>query len=283
MKTLRFILALIERIHKPTAFRLTAFIIGFPQTPKTNERDRAFMADAKRIKFIRNTGKSKGKRVALSWGEGPLVILIHGWEGRSTQMTIIAKKLASLGFQAVAVDIKAHGESDGRKVSFKDYIEDIDALIKHLDQDVHAMLGHSAGGLCMMAAREMLDLKVNHFVTVSSPSAPFPLIESIREQLNLSEPVLDMIRARVAKNFDCNWDELVDGRAYKKRHNDEQLLLVFDKDDDVVEHNQSDVIQEIWPSAKVFKSNGLGHFKPLWAEEVVDQVAQFIAEPASKT
>ena len=190
MKTLRFILAIIERIHKPTAFRLTAFIIGFPQTAPANERDKSFIAEAERIEFIRRTGKDKSKRVALSWGEGPLVILIHGWEGRSTQMTIIAKKLASLGFKAVAVDIKAHGESDGRKVSFKDYIEDIDALIKHLDQDVHAMLGHSAGGLCMMAAREILDIKANHFVTVSSHSAPFPLIDSIREQLKLSEPVL---------------------------------------------------------------------------------------------
>ena len=274
---IRMLLALLERIHKPAAFRLTSFLISYPQTGPANERDKTFMQEAHRIEFKRNNkNNGKCKRVALSWGEGPLVILVHGWEGRSTQMSVLAKHLAASGFQAVALDITAHGESNGRKVSFRDYIDDIDALIKYLGKDVHAMLGHSAGGLCMMAAREMLNLEANHYVTISSPSAPFPLIDVVRRRLKVSEPVIDMIKAKVAKNFDCNWAELERGKAFKQLRNDEQLLLVYDTSDNMVDHSQSDVIQNIWPDAKVYKSDGLGHFKPLWAEDVIERVSQFL-------
>ena len=47
----------------------------------------------------------EGKRlVAWSWGEGPTVLLVHGWEGRGSQMAAFAAPLAEAGFRAVAFD-----------------------------------------------------------------------------------------------------------------------------------------------------------------------------------
>lgn len=275
-KIIRLILALLERIHRPLAFKITTFLIRLPQSLPANDRDKAFMKEAQRIEFEQPAVKGKNKRVALSWGSGPLIIMLHGWEGRSTQLTIIAKRLASLGFQAVALDARAHGESEGRMASFKDYIDDLDALIKHLNTDVHAMLGHSAGGLCMMAARDILGVHAKQYITISSPPAPYPLIDAVRRHLNVSEIMVDMIKAKVAKDFACDWETLTQGEAFKQLHNDEELLLIYDKQDDVVDHHQSDVIQSIWPDAKLYKSEGLGHFKLLWAEDVVNQVTEFI-------
>src|SRR5215217_5542193 len=52
---------------------------------------------------------------AFQWGEeaDPLVMLIHGWNGRGTQLGAFAKPLVEKGYRVVALDGPAHGDSPG--------------------------------------------------------------------------------------------------------------------------------------------------------------------------
>ena len=42
-----------------------------------------------------------------SWGSGPTVLLVHGWEGRGSQLSAFAPALVKAGFRVVAVDMPA--------------------------------------------------------------------------------------------------------------------------------------------------------------------------------
>ena len=71
-----------------------------------------------------------GSRIAgmqvWSWGEGPIVLLVHGWNGRSTQLGGFVSPLVARGHRVVAFDALGHGDSDGADASESTRAEDGD-------------------------------------------------------------------------------------------------------------------------------------------------------------
>ena len=83
-------------------------------------------AVAERLFFkTRRTGSRTGERDVLetaapssiagmkawSWGNGPTVLLVHGWNGRATQLGGFVEPLVARGYRVVAFDAFGHGES----------------------------------------------------------------------------------------------------------------------------------------------------------------------------
>jgi hypothetical protein len=67
---------------------------------------------------------SKGQNLALkcglaatAWGDGPPVLLAHGWESRRSHWSAIVPILAESGYRVIAMDAPAHGDSPGDQVS----------------------------------------------------------------------------------------------------------------------------------------------------------------------
>ena len=42
---------------------------------------------------------------ALCWGQGPAVLLMHGWEGRPTQFASLITALVDNGYSVIALDL----------------------------------------------------------------------------------------------------------------------------------------------------------------------------------
>jgi epoxide hydrolase 4 len=82
-------------------------------------------------------------------GQGPLVVLIHGfpdfWYSWRDQMPALAKH-----FQVVAIDQRGYNKSDQPK-NVEDYamdklVGDVEAVIKHFKKDKAIIVGHDWGG-----------------------------------------------------------------------------------------------------------------------------------------
>lgn len=255
------------------AFGVTRFLAGIPTRLPLKERDRDALALAERFEF-----GDRSRKVGWSWGSGPPVVCVHGWGGRAAQVATLARHLAERGFEAVTFDVTAHGESEGWRVTFEDFIADVGELARTLGRDVHAWVGHSAGGLCMMAAREREGIRAPRYVCLCAPRSPYVPIRAIRKRLNPSEAVLERCRHYYAEQFDASWDELDRGRLFAPPDSpdDERLLLIYDETDDIVEHTDGDRIRDARPSATVLKTRGLGHREVLWSPEVMDEVGRFL-------
>jgi len=52
--------------------------------------------------------------IAWRWGEGPAVLLVHGFEGNRAQFAAIIEALVERGFAAVALDVPAHRRPSSR-------------------------------------------------------------------------------------------------------------------------------------------------------------------------
>jgi pimeloyl-ACP methyl ester carboxylesterase len=83
-------------------------------------------------------------------GQGPLVVLIHGfpdfWYTWREQMPELAKN-----FQVVAVDMRGYNKSD-QPTGVENYampklVADIDAVVRHFKRDKAVIVGHDWGGI----------------------------------------------------------------------------------------------------------------------------------------
>lgn len=257
---------------KTTAARVITFLASFSKPPKLKPRDRDALSVASKVYW-----GPKGRHIAWSWGKGPVVVLVHGWGGRATQMAPLAQHLAWLGYRAIAPDFSAHGDSPGKRISFKQFIDETHEFICYLDEPIQGLIGHSAGALGMMEARRKHGVKAVRYISICGPTAPYPPIDIICRLLNPSEGILTECRKILAKPFSASMPSVYSGIAHEYQGQGE-LMLVYDHDDDQVRHEDADQIAEQWPNATIVKTKGLGHQKILYDDAIHVSIGDFLGQ-----
>lgn len=208
------------------------------------------------------------------WGEdgNPKVLLVHGWEGRGSQMGAFAEPLVAEGYHVIALDGPAHGESQGEETNAGVYSRALVEVQKELGQVV-ASVGHSFGGGCSILAASF-GMKVDKLVTVSSPSDYSKVVQNFLDDVKLSpwaEKAFYKIltyKAQV-KLQDIHISTL--GRALNI-----PILVIHDKNDKEVRYQNALNLHEAWPHSQMMTTEGLGHRRILKDKAVIDRVVQFI-------
>lgn len=254
-----------------TAISITRALATRTQRPPVSSAERQAMAQATKLHY----GEG-GKNVAWAWGSGPLVVFVHGWGGRAAQMAPLAAHVAKLGFRSVAIDVTGHGDSPKRHTRWEYFLRDIAALAQSLHEDIYAFVGHSAGALTTMAARELKGIRARRYVCICAPSYPFPPIKVIEKRLNPRRSVLERYKEHIAKQFETNWDQLQTGRAYAQAG--PGMLLFYDETDRFVSHTEGDRIKSLCPGARLIKTHAYSHQKILAAPELAKAVGEFLTE-----
>src|SRR6266536_3024155 len=173
-------------VPEAMADSITRSLAAMTQRPRVSSFEQAAMAHASRMRYGENN-----KNVAWVWGDGPLVIFVHGWSGRAAQMAPLALHVSKLGFRSVAIDVTGHGDSPKQHTRWEYFLRDIAALSQSLHEDIYAYVGHSAGALTMMAARDLKGLHAQRYVCICAPSYPFPPIVAIQRILDPKKEVVE--------------------------------------------------------------------------------------------
>jgi len=214
-------------------------------------------------------------RVGWSIGAGPLVLLVHGYSGRGVQMAPLAQTIAERGIRAVFFDAGGHGLSREEKIGFFTFIEDTRDVADHLGGELHAMVGHSAGGLAMMRARDVHGVRAKKYAVIAAPFYPYVPLETMRKH-GATVEALGHIKAILADQFRTNWSALAAGAAYRPEPG-KPLLAIYDRDDERVRHADADRIVAEWPGAVAVKTDGYGHNKILRAPETLAAIGDFVS------
>jgi pimeloyl-ACP methyl ester carboxylesterase len=241
------------------------------QRPRVSSIEHEAMAQASKLYY-----GERNRNVAWVWGEGPLVIFVHGWSGRAAQVSPLALHVSRLGFRSVAIDVTGHGDSPRWHTKWEYFLRDIAALSQSLHEDIYAYVGHSAGGLTMMAARNLKGLHAQRYVCICAPLYPFQAIVAIQRILDPKKGVVERYKRDVAEQFETTWEHLQSGCSYAGAGPD--MLLFYDETDRQVDHREGDRIRGLCPGARLVKTRAYGHRKILAAPELAEAVGEFLRQ-----
>ncbi len=221
-----------------------------------------------------------GTIAAWSWGEGPTVLLVHGWEGRGKQMLPLVAPLLAEGYRVVTFDQPAHGSSSGSRVTvldmaraIRDVAEAVTPVIG-LHTALRAVIAHSLGGAATALAIHH-GLAVERAVLLAPAAEPSFFARRVAKMLGLDGRRAEGMVGRVLTELRA--DELsLDVRLLAPSFAMPALVLHDPEDDDVpVAHGQG--IAAAWPGGRFEETPGLGHRRILRDEGVAKRVSRFVA------
>ena len=107
----------------------------------------------------------------LEAGEGPLVLLLHGFPQFWWTWRAQLPALAAAGFRAVAPDLRGYGASDKppRGYDLPTLAADVAALVRALGERDAVVVGHDWGGLLGWTTAALHPRSVRRLVVLSAP------------------------------------------------------------------------------------------------------------------
>ncbi len=217
----------------------------------------------------------RGRPLAVhAWGTGPVVLLLHGWNGRGTQLGAFMPALVAAGFRVVAIDAPGHGRSPGHETNIPEMNAAIQAVTR-VCGPLRAVIGHSFGVVCALyAVRE--GLEVECIVAIAPPAEMRELARRFCAALNLPSAAQADFYGRLEARFGADlWDRF--SPVTLARQIDLPGLVIHDEDDSDVPWQDGEAVARAWPGAQFVRTAGLGHRRILRDPEVIARATAFIA------
>ncbi len=121
-------------------------------------------------------------------GEGPLVLLIHGWPESWYSWRRQLPALAAAGYHAVAPDVRGYGRTDAPRpveaYSMKQMTADYAGLLDALDERTAVVVGHDWGAPMAWNSAILYPERYRAVAAMSvphSPRAPAPPVQMMRQ------------------------------------------------------------------------------------------------------
>ena len=212
-----------------------------------------------------------GDVVVESWGEGPLVYLVHGWGGWRGQLGAFVGPLVAAGHRVVAFDAPGHGDADPGMLG-----EDRGTLMELMEafEVVGRELGPAAGVVAhslgtTSAAHVIHEGFVAEKLVLVAPNGSFvDLVARFAGALGLRDRTADVLRGALEEATGHRLADFdiaplgVDGAM-------PDTLVVHDRRDRQVAHAEGEAIATAWPNARLVSTDGLGHERILADPAVV--------------
>ena len=181
----------------------------------------------------------------FSWGEGPTVLLAHGWSGRGSQMAAFAQPLVQAGYRVVAFDAPGHGEADGRLTGVPEMARAIQKVADEVGP-IHAVVAHSLGTAATSIALSG-GLRVDRLVYIAPPENPGGFLWRVAHFLGFSEEVARRTADRIQRRFSFSLEQARGATLAPAMEVD--LLVIHDLDDQEVAYQEGADLVDAWPGA----------------------------------
>jgi len=205
----------------------------------------------------------------------PLVLLIHGWNGRGLQLAAMVKPLLQQGFHVVSFDAPGHGRSPGHDSNLL-RIADVVHKIAETVGPIDTIIGHSFGAMVM--ARVANDgLNIRKAVAISAPVDADYLINMFCSMLKINGKTKHLLLQRIKHRFSENIFSRI-----STKENLSQItipgLIIHDTDDHDIPITHAHQLNKVWQNSSLFITTKLGHQRILRNNKVVDRIVEFVVD-----
>ena len=245
-----------------------------PPRRKDTPRELSILAGAERWQV----GVEHDSISVYRWGEGPGVLLVHGWGGSAAQMTAFVEPLRQAGFSIIGFDAPGHGISTGSQLAIPGFAAAL-AAVDRAHGPLHAIVAHSLGAPAALLALSS-GVRANRATLIGPPADARVWFDTFSRELGLSEQVARLSRERIDARVGIGLDRLNAHEFAPKVHI--PLLVLHDENDREVAVGDGATVARAAPNAVLETTRGLGHRRILRDENVIARTVAFTAAPAER-
>lgn len=222
-------------------------------------------------------GAANRRITAYTWGDGPAVLLVHGWGGHAGHMAAFVDPLLAAGFRAVAIDLPGHGRSAGRRSSVvhgATAVEQAEAAFGPLA----GLVAHSFGAPISTYALAR-GVSPQRIVYVAPVARFEPFWARFGAGVGASPAVMAQAMRRGENWLGVRFDEVAPlGLAGDL---ETPLLILHGIDDRETPRTEGRLLASAWPEAEFREIPGIGHMRILWDQAAITQAVHFLTPPDS--
>ena len=210
-------------------------------------------------------------------GDGPTVLLIHGWGESGASLGAFVAPLVAEGYRVVGIDLPGHGASDGGQTDGFRVAAAIRGVCDALG-GVRAVVAHSMGATTSLYAASE-GMPVDALVLIAPSPRLDHALKRFAELLALSPNAVRGLKATIERRYGPGvWGTFSGERAASCVR--VPGLIVHDRDDPQVALEDSEGLHAAWRGSRLVTTEALGHGKILRDPKVLEEVMSFLAEVA---
>ena len=218
-----------------------------------------------------------GPLMLYRWGEensdAPKVLLMHGWNGRATQMGAFIAPLLAAGYQVIAFDASAHGQTPGNSTNLLCIADAMNTVIREFSP-IESVIAHSFGAVVLTHALQQ-KLELGKAVCISAPAQMLDAVQAFGRGLRLPNRAKNNFFQRIDDYFGTDiWSRM--SPLQNVATLSIPALVVHDKNDTTVPLVHGENLANAWPGADLLVTNGLGHQRILRHPHTIEQIVSFL-------
>ncbi|MCE7736718.1 MAG: alpha/beta hydrolase [Candidatus Heimdallarchaeota archaeon] len=274
VRAMRSYIKFLNKFSKKRATKLVTKLFLTPQR-KVLRDDQLEYYNSGHSEFIKYNDQDV---FVFTKGEGPRVMLAHGWGSNSYIFRFIIDSLVESGFSVVTLDYPAHGQSTGKQTNLPETSE----LVKLLSQKygpLKAVIAYSFGGPTAIRAME-IGLETENLVLLSSPSKIESIFNPFFDLLDIKPELQELFIQELVAQTGINRNRISPmDMQYDKSV---RTLIVHDKDDEIISDVDATLIHHELKNSRLIFTSKLGHRGVPRAEEIVSEITSFLVTPEPK-
>ena len=252
----------------PLAVRAAAALFRMPRPHQTSDAERQLLATGKRGRLR----AGKNEIATWEWGEGPTMLLVHGWGSRGARLGSFVEPLVSSGYSVVTFDAPGHGESSGRLSSLPQFVEAL-RTIAQTRESIHGVVAHSMGSAAAALAMTR-GLEAERVVFLAPAANPAAYTKYFAEALGIPSQIRVGMEQLFERQFGFRWEEFNVTQGVRSLTT--PLLVFHDREDREVAWTDGESLARAWPGAELVTTQGLGHTKIVHDPDIVRQAVEFL-------
>ena len=215
----------------------------------------------------------EGAIQAYQLGQGPTVILVHGWGSGASTFFPLMRGLSQCGFKALAFDHLGHGHSDSNKASLLHFISTTNAVLNYVRRKsldgLAAVVAHSMGCIAVANAQSKFikDIPLMFIAPIYDFKHYFARQVNL---LGLHPEVCKQYIARLEQNRQLELDKIDIRKTLVPYASD--TVIVHDKSDEESHYLDSVKFSAENPLTKLLLTKNLGHELIINSETVWQQL-----------
>lgn len=252
-----------KAIHK--AFKL--FCTPRGGFVKPHQKDYLNAHKSERIQY------KKIKIQTYRWkGQGPKVLLLHGWDSHTFRWKDLIQHLQSKDYDITAFDAPAQGLSEGNLLSVPIYNEVLEIMLDKYKPEI--LIGHSMGGMTAVFNQHLKkNPNIRKMVLLGAPSDLKRIMDGFQKILALSDRFMKAVEEYFKKRYGYGFAEF-STQDFAKNVNI-PALIIHDKYDKIVPFTEAEDIHSALINSELMITEGAGH--SLHKSKIYKRVLEFIA------